>query len=197
MSSLRKHKQFATKRQRGFTLVVALLLLVALSLIGVAGLRNVTLQEKMSGNMFFRTLAFSEAEATLQVAENVAFNQFGTVGASMPSCGSTATLVCPMDQGSSLSHLAKDVAWTNSSSSVTPANAGFSSNWMNEDLLKGGQVVEKGCQEAAGASSGAAVLPCERLYVRTSARSLDTNSGALSITQQFFKFTGDIANANK
>ncbi len=194
---MRKLKQFEKKWQHGFTLIVALLLLVALSFIGVAGLRNVTLQEKMSGNMFFRTLAFSEAEATLQVAENVSFNQFGTVGASMPSCGSAATLVCTMDQGSSLSHLAKDAAWTDSASMVTPANAGFSSNWMNEDLLKGGLVVEKGCQESSGASSNAAVSSCERVYVRTSARSLDASSGALSITQQFFKFTGDIANANK
>jgi Tfp pilus assembly protein PilX len=153
----------------------------------------------MAGNMFFRTLAFSEAEATLQVAESVVYNQFGTVGASMPNCAAGSTLTCRQDQANGFSFLAKSAAWSGSSATTTPLNPGFSSNWMNDDLTNEKTVEEQGCQStgAGGPSSNDPTLPCKRIYMRTTARSVDANSGALSITQQFYKFTGDVANESK
>ena len=56
--------------QRGVALVVALMLLVVATLIGLAGIRSTTLQERMSANMYDRSLAFQRAESALRAAED-------------------------------------------------------------------------------------------------------------------------------
>jgi type IV pilus assembly protein PilX len=55
--------------QRGVALVVTLILLLIATLIGLAGARSTSLQERMSGNMYDRSLAFQRAEAALRAAE--------------------------------------------------------------------------------------------------------------------------------
>lgn len=55
--------------QRGVALVVALILLVVATLIGLAATRGTMLQEKMSGNSFDRSLSFQRSEAGLRAAE--------------------------------------------------------------------------------------------------------------------------------
>lgn len=57
-------------RQRGITLVVVLLLLVIVTLLGLAAMRGTIMQERMSGNVTSRGIAFQAAEATLRVAES-------------------------------------------------------------------------------------------------------------------------------
>ncbi len=54
--------------QRGVALIVALILLVVITVIGLAAIRTSTMQEKMAGNTFDRAQAFQVAEATLQFA---------------------------------------------------------------------------------------------------------------------------------
>jgi type IV pilus assembly protein PilX len=51
-------------------LVVALVLLVVATLIGLAGVRGTNLQERMSANMYDRSLAFQRAESALRAAED-------------------------------------------------------------------------------------------------------------------------------
>lgn len=58
------------KRQDGMTLLVALIFLMALSMLGIWGAANNALQERMSGNTRNRDLAFEAAEAALYDAEN-------------------------------------------------------------------------------------------------------------------------------
>jgi len=55
--------------QRGVALVVALILLVVATLIGLAASRGTTLQERMSSNTYDRSLAFQRSEAALRAAE--------------------------------------------------------------------------------------------------------------------------------
>lgn len=55
--------------QRGVALVVALILLVVATLIGLSGVRGTNLQERMSANMYDRSLAFQRAESGLRAAE--------------------------------------------------------------------------------------------------------------------------------
>src|SRR5688500_11003113 len=55
--------------QRGVALIVSLVLLVVATLIGLASVRGTTLQERMSANMYDRSLAFQRAEAALRAAE--------------------------------------------------------------------------------------------------------------------------------
>lgn len=57
-------------QQRGIALVVALVLLVIVTLLGLAAIRGTSLQEKMAGNSYDREIGFQAAEAALNVAAN-------------------------------------------------------------------------------------------------------------------------------
>lgn len=57
-------------RQSGVSLVIVLVLLVAMSLLGVAVLRSTAMQERMSANMRDRSLALQATEAALRYAQN-------------------------------------------------------------------------------------------------------------------------------
>jgi len=61
-----------TTRENGAALIVALVLLVVVTLLGVTGLRNVTLEEKMAAATYDRSLAFQAAEVALREGEVVA-----------------------------------------------------------------------------------------------------------------------------
>ena len=65
MSSLTTFK----KRQQGAVLMVSLILLLVLTIIGVAAMQNTSLEEKMSGNVRDRNLAFQNAESAIREAE--------------------------------------------------------------------------------------------------------------------------------
>lgn len=55
--------------QRGAALVVGLIMLLLLTLIGVAGMKDTLLQEKMAGNARDREIALQAAESALRAAE--------------------------------------------------------------------------------------------------------------------------------
>ncbi len=55
-------------RQRGVALVVALLLLVVITLVGLAAVRGTIMQQKMAANLFDRQVAFRSAEAAMRAA---------------------------------------------------------------------------------------------------------------------------------
>lgn len=94
------HKHFRSRApQRGVALVVALVLLVVATLIGLAGIRGTTLQEHMSANMYDRSLAFQRAEAALRAAEsaitaNAKIDELGGVDCS-PESGNFCEIVPP------------------------------------------------------------------------------------------------------
>ncbi len=56
-------------RQRGAVLLVSLIMLLLLTIIGAAAMRDTNLQERMAGNMRDHSLAFQAAEAALRFAE--------------------------------------------------------------------------------------------------------------------------------
>ena len=68
-ANTRRSRGARGRAQRGVALVVALVLLVIALLIGIAGSRGVLLQERMSANMYDRSLAFQRAESSLRAAE--------------------------------------------------------------------------------------------------------------------------------
>jgi type IV pilus assembly protein PilX len=59
----------AARHQGGAILIAVLAILLALTLLGVAGMRATTLEERMAGNFQENYLAFQAAEAALRVAE--------------------------------------------------------------------------------------------------------------------------------
>lgn len=90
--TLQRHRS----SQGGVALVVALILLVVMTLVGLSGLRNVTLEERMTANTFDRSISFQAAEAALREAEALVQAQ-NTLPAMQPAAGTAcnvATAVC-------------------------------------------------------------------------------------------------------
>lgn len=58
------------RKQPGVALAGSLILLMLATLIGLAGAREMTLQERMSAHMYDRSLAFQRAESALRAAED-------------------------------------------------------------------------------------------------------------------------------
>lgn len=56
-------------RQDGATLLVALVMLIVMTLLGLASIRGTSMQERMGANMYDRSLAFQAVESALREAE--------------------------------------------------------------------------------------------------------------------------------
>lgn len=62
-------KPLPSQKQGGVALVVALVLLVVVTLVGLAAIRGTTLQQQMTSNFYDREIGFQSAEAGLRVAD--------------------------------------------------------------------------------------------------------------------------------
>ena len=69
MNRRTRHPVASARRQRGATLVVVLILLLVMTLLGLASLRSTVLEERMTSNLLDRSLGFQVAEAGLREAE--------------------------------------------------------------------------------------------------------------------------------
>lgn len=86
-----RHNFTVRRRQQGVTLVIVLLLLIVVTLLGLAAMRGSILQERMSGNVTARGMAFQSAESALRNAEEWLID----ADPSIPSSGCTNG-VCAM-----------------------------------------------------------------------------------------------------
>ena len=59
----------AIRLQKGVSFVVVMIVLVVMTLLGLAAIRSTLLRERMSANMYDRSLAFQSAESALREAE--------------------------------------------------------------------------------------------------------------------------------
>lgn len=78
-------------RQKGVSLVVVLILLLVMTLLGLAVLRGTLLEERMSSNLMDRSLAFQAAESALRAGEAVA-----ATAPTAPATGCNAAGVCAL-----------------------------------------------------------------------------------------------------
>jgi type IV pilus assembly protein PilX len=89
---------FGNRHQQGIALVVVLVLLIAVSLLGVAVMRSANMQERMSANLRDRSLAFEAAESTLEFVrttmETTAGNNWHQGPPSDADC--TSRSICPL-----------------------------------------------------------------------------------------------------
>jgi type IV pilus assembly protein PilX len=69
--ALRSLRSIPRQRQAGVSLLVVLVLLIVMSILGVAVLRSSAMQERMSANMVDRNEAMQAAEAGLLEAQNL------------------------------------------------------------------------------------------------------------------------------
>jgi type IV pilus assembly protein PilX len=56
-------------RQRGATLLVAMVMLIVMTLLGLASIRGTAMQERMGANLYDRSIAFQAVESALREAE--------------------------------------------------------------------------------------------------------------------------------
>lgn len=75
-------QQISLKQQRGAVLLVGLIMLLLLTIIGMASIRGSDLQERMAGNMRDRSLAFDAAETALRRGEDTVS---GLAGLTLPA----------------------------------------------------------------------------------------------------------------
>jgi len=68
-SSVHNRRPTSRKSQRGVAIVVALVLLVVVTLVGLAAVRGTIMQQKMTANFYDREVAFQAAEAALRQGE--------------------------------------------------------------------------------------------------------------------------------
>lgn len=166
--------------QRGVALIVALILLVVITLVGLAAVGTTILQNKMTANQYDRQIAFQSAEAAMRVATALIPNNPGLIARNcqtggticqanpftdptLPSgsvhtvaAGSTATT---FSAGSTAAMQPQYVieslgTWTNPTQSVGFGNTANSRNY--------------GVQGAAGSS----------IYYRVTARSCDPSAAS-------------------
>jgi type IV pilus assembly protein PilX len=64
-----------TRGQRGISLIVVLVMVLLVTMLGIAGVRTLVMQERMAANSLDRTLALQSAERVLRQAEAVALSQ--------------------------------------------------------------------------------------------------------------------------
>lgn len=86
-------RRLTVRFQHGATLVVAMILLLIITLVGVAGMQDTMMQEKMVANMRDRNLAFQAAEAALRGGER--YLQSATLPAFTNSGGLLTALLSP------------------------------------------------------------------------------------------------------
>lgn len=109
----------AYKQQRGAVLAVSLIVLLVLTLVGVASLQSTSLEERMAGNLRDLNLALQASESTLREAEGVIdglanATGFGT-GGGLYSLGNAPD---PFSTGT----------WTGASSNQASQNYGNAAN---------------------------------------------------------------------
>ncbi|MDR1995504.1 PilX N-terminal domain-containing pilus assembly protein [Azonexus sp.] len=99
---------FPPRRARGFSLAVAMIFLLVLSMLALVGIRSVIMHERMAGNTQDWNLAFQAAEAALRDGEADAFARAALLALADLSpyaadgCGAVAGVCLPSGNGTPL-----------------------------------------------------------------------------------------------
>lgn len=90
------HCLLQRRRQGGVALFVALIMLLIVTVLGLASMRTTTLQERMSANMVDRSLAFQRAEAALRAAEAAITDTWRIADLGGTDCSPGSAVICPL-----------------------------------------------------------------------------------------------------
>jgi type IV pilus assembly protein PilX len=178
-------------RQRGVALVVALILLVVATILGLAASRGTILQERMSSNSFDRSLAFQRSEAALRAAQDAITSDWRIVNLGGIDCSPESANLCdvvPANTFTGTSAIWRDVGAT---FDVNNAMTQGTPQYTVQFLGTGRAENDMGTRENAGTGSysdpGA---PDNVAYYRVTARSSDPTALAgrsIVVLQSTFK----------
>lgn len=172
-------------RQGGVALVVALLLLVVITLVGLAGVRSTIMQQKMASNLFDRQIAFQSTEAALRVAQSLI--QANPQAAFVRDCDhekSTACLADPFDDPNTPAAAVQTVATGTGATQFTAgSNATGQPQFVVENMGKFQDPAAKGLNQTANALQNyGGTASGLHTYFRITARSGNpTTVGARSV----------------
>ena len=178
-------------RQQGVALVVALILLLILTVLALASVRGTSLQERMSSNMYDRSLAFQRAEAAMRAAESKITDFSDITALSGVDCSPTTGVACPLLPAGTFT--GTNANWVNVedahnvNTDITPGTPQYSVQFIGT-----GQAQNNVGQEA-NAECGNYGNPCQPdnvAYYRVTARSNNPSDGAdraIVVLQSIYK----------
>jgi type IV pilus assembly protein PilX len=105
--------------QRGVSLLIVLLLLLVMTLLGLASLRGTILGEKSTSNLYDRSLGFQASEAALREAEAVII----LTNPTFPASGGCTNGICSAPTGSSADVWTSNSGWRTATVSVGTTTA--------------------------------------------------------------------------
>lgn len=169
--------------QRGVAMIVALVMLLVATLIGMAGMRSNSLQERMSANMYDRSLAFQRAEASLRAAEVAITGSWKIADLGGVDCSPESANLCKIVPDTTF--LANNTNWTvvdakhDVNDSRTPGTPQYHIEFMGTGSAESDLGLEA---NADYGNYGNAYPPDDVAYYRVTARSSSpADSGDRSI----------------
>lgn len=163
-----------SRGQRGVALVVALILLVVATLIGLAASRGTVLQERMSANMYDRSLAFQRAEAALRAAEQAISGDWRIANLSGIDCSPGSTTLCTMVPDSSFTATGGNWVSVDAKQDINDAMTPGTPQYLIQFMGTGKGENELGLQANADFGNyGSPYPPDDVAYYRVTARSAD------------------------
>lgn len=115
---MKRPNSMTRSKQQGISLVVVLIILVVITLLGLASVRGTLLRERMSANMYDRSLAFQAAESALRQAE-AAVRAAALSGAAIGTDCSAVATNCPIPLANT--YTGGSAGWTNGTATQTLA----------------------------------------------------------------------------
>ncbi len=169
MNHVKKHKQ------RGATLIIAMIFMLVLTVIGMAGMDVTFLEEKMAGNMRDRNIAFQAAEAALRDGENYLDSQ-----AVLPAFDGTnnGLYAVPTDGTKNW----KEINWTTSSAVASYDGPGF-----DELSAPAAYIIEDLATASASDSLEVGVPVDNKRYYRVTSRAQGLSDTTEVILQTVYK----------
>ena len=171
-----------SRHQRGASLVVVLILLLVMTLLGLAILRGTLLEERMTANLYDRSLAFQSAEGALRDAE-VAVRGSVIVGSAIgfdcTAVGQSCPAIPPNAYTNNVGACAANTqnCWIDSAQDAQLLQVGPAQYYIEFIGQRDStDALGQGSNANANQYGGSGGVPIERLY-RISARS---NNPALS-----------------
>lgn len=166
----------APRRQRGVSLLVALILLVLMTVLGLAALRTTSLQEHMSANMIDRTAQFQAAESALRQAETAITN-----GVTVPSNGCSAGVCATPVAGAADRWLDSSFTGWQSSNGTGNRDSAITTRYIIEYMGDGAYGPNCNVSQSTEASD----INCDMLRYRITASSAGTGRANVLLQTNF------------
>ena len=175
----------ASSRQRGVALVIVMVLLLVISLLGISSMRGTLMEERMSANLYDRSLAFQAAEAALREGELVASGRPDKLAAAS-GCNNG---LCGPRSPADVPYWAGDAAWW--AANGRPAATGLTNVAGTPRFIVEFIGNKRGCSsgknEDMGMGAGAGGS-CDSSYYRVTARSQAADRAAVTLQSVYQVF---------